>query len=121
MMFFCIGVQVLSIVGIGIVLHRRNVVKRGGGRGEGVSGLGWSDVTDLRNPGFRVSISCLWGYWRGRIADSFGSMCIRWDLGGGIMGRGFERRGGSYLTESISGVGLLPYCRVGCCLLKVDI
>lgn len=56
MMFFCIGVQVLSICGIWVLLWMRNK-KRGEAQTDTMAGydLGLSDVTDRKNPHFKVS------------------------------------------------------------------
>lgn len=58
-MFFCVGIQVLSICGIWFVLWRRNA-KRGqilGGEQSSTEGyeMGFRDMTDKENIHFRVS------------------------------------------------------------------
>lgn len=55
-MFFCIGVQVLSICGTWVLLWMRNK-KRGEAQTDTMAGynLGLSDVTDRKNPHFKVS------------------------------------------------------------------
>lgn len=58
MMFFCIGVQVLSIVGLWMLLWRRNQSRAAMRTEENVARgreLGFQDVTDLKNPYFMVS------------------------------------------------------------------
>lgn len=60
MMLFCIGVQVLSICGIWMLLWMRNK-RRGEALRDAVTGfdLGLMDVTDGKNPHFKVSdITC---------------------------------------------------------------
>lgn len=60
MMFFCIGMQVLSIVAIWVVLWRRNTTraKTNVSEVDAVEGyeMGFRDLTDLENLHFRVSI-----------------------------------------------------------------
>lgn len=55
MMFFCIGVQVICIVGLWLLLQRRNAARKGARTVDGGSDLGLNDVTDLENPDFKVS------------------------------------------------------------------
>lgn len=58
MMFVCIGIQVLSISGIWLLLWRRNASRIPSVGLDCVSEgheLGLQDVTDLRNPHFKVS------------------------------------------------------------------
>lgn len=55
MMFFCIGVQVICIVGLWLLLQRRNAARKGKRTVHGGLDLGLNDVTDLKNPNFKVS------------------------------------------------------------------
>ncbi|KAK5127654.1 hypothetical protein LTR85_006995 [Meristemomyces frigidus] len=61
MMFFCIGIQVLSIVGLWVLLWRRNVNRRsmtGNGESELSEGyeMGFRDMTDKENIHFRTAL-----------------------------------------------------------------
>jgi len=74
MMFFCIGVQVMSILGIWYVLWKRNKSRAGSNLGERdeLEGYenGFRDLTDLENVHFKVS------YWRGCGVGSHANHCI---------------------------------------------
>lgn len=79
MMFFCIGIQVLSIVSIWVLLWRRNVARSAKLESSDVPQgfeLGLQDVTDKLNPYFKVSASKNPKLTRRHADQNFCSMCI---------------------------------------------